>query len=87
MFHFDVTIDIPIHSIPSITPSCPSPTTTSVCSEYFICCNTTPNVDDWRAGVVSALQAYGADQSDANWDAVVDAFVNGWAVQYAAANN
>ncbi len=49
--------------------------------------NTTPNVDDWRAGVVSALQAYGADQSDANWDAVVDAFVNGWAVQYAAANN
>lgn len=47
--------------------------------------NTTPNTDDWRAGVVSALMAYGADQTDANWAAVTDAYVNGWAVQAAAA--
>ena len=44
--------------------------------------NHTPNVDDWRAGVVSALKAYSADQTDANWDAVENAFVEGWATQY-----
>lgn len=45
--------------------------------------NYTPAVDDWRAGVVSALQAYGTDQTDENWNGVVDAFVNGWATLYA----
>ena len=49
--------------------------------------NATPNVDTWRAGVVSALSAYCQDQSDANWSSVVDAYVNGWATQYNAANN
>ena len=44
--------------------------------------NHTPNVDAWRAGVVSALEAYSANQTDANWDAVETAFVEGWATQY-----
>ena len=45
--------------------------------------NYTPNVDSWRATVVTALAAYSADQTDANWDAVVSAFVDGWATCYA----
>ena len=48
--------------------------------------NHTPNVDSWRATVVSALAAYSADQSDANWDAVVSAFVDGWAYEYGIQN-
>ena len=44
--------------------------------------NHTPNVDSWRATVVSALAAYSADQSDANWEQVVSAFVDGWAYEY-----
>ena len=44
--------------------------------------NYTPNVDSWRAGVVTALAAYSADQSDANWEAVKTAFVDGWAIEY-----
>ena len=44
--------------------------------------NHTPNVDSWRATVVSALAAYSADQSDANWQGVVSAFVDGWAIEY-----
>ena len=48
--------------------------------------NHTPNVDSWRAGVVTALTAYTTDPSDANWEAVVDAFVTGWAIEYAAQN-
>ena len=48
--------------------------------------NYQPNVDDYRAALVSALNAYNADQSDANWELVRTAFVDGWAVQYAAAN-
>ena len=47
---------------------------------------TTPNVDNWRAGIVSALAAYSADQTDDNWKAVVDAFVVGWEIEYAAQN-
>ena len=43
--------------------------------------NHTPNVDDWRAGVVSALTAYSEGTGD--WDAVKTAFVEGWATQYA----
>ena len=45
--------------------------------------NHTPNVDSWRATVVSALAAYSADQTDANWEQVVSAFVDGWAIEYA----
>ena len=45
-----------------------------------------PNVDAYRATAVSALNAYNADPTDANWANVVTAFVDGWAVQYNAAN-
>ncbi|ERI04179.1 ABC transporter substrate-binding protein [Atopobium sp. oral taxon 810] len=45
-----------------------------------------PNVDDYRKALVSAMNAYCADQTDANWDAVKTAFVDGWATQYAKAN-
>ena len=48
--------------------------------------NHTPNVDAWRATVVSALAAYSADQSDANWAAVETAFVDGWAYEYGVQN-
>ena len=44
--------------------------------------NHTPNVDSWRATVVSALAAYSAAPSDATWQGVVDAFVDGWAIEY-----
>ena len=42
--------------------------------------NYTPNVDSWRATVVTALAAYSADPTDANWEAVKTAFVDGWAI-------
>ena len=48
--------------------------------------NFQPNVDEYRATLVSALNAYNADQSDANWETVKTAFVQGWAVQYKAVN-
>ena len=48
--------------------------------------NATPNVADFRAGVVSALSAYGKEQTDENWAKVVSAIVDGWAVQYAASH-
>ncbi len=44
--------------------------------------NYTPNVDSWRATVVSALAAYSADRTDSNWEAVKTAFVDGWANEY-----
>lgn len=43
--------------------------------------NYTPNVDDWRAAVVSTLQDYTCNGG--SWDNVKTAFVNGWATQYA----
>ena len=45
-----------------------------------------PNVDAYRATAVSAMNQYNADPTDENWALVVAAFVDGWAVQYAAAN-
>ena len=48
--------------------------------------NHTPNVDSWRATVVTALAAYSAAPSDATWADVVSAFVDGWAVEYNMAN-
>ncbi len=48
--------------------------------------NHTPNVDSWRAGVVTALTAYTTDPSDANWEKVEEAFVNGWAIEYKTQN-
>ncbi len=44
----------------------------------------TPNVDDWRAGVVSALTQY---CNGGDWKNVETAFVSGWSTQYQAANN
>ena len=46
--------------------------------------NATPNVDTWRADVVAALTAYTAGEG--SWDDVVTAFVDGWADQWALAN-
>ncbi len=48
--------------------------------------NYQPNVDDYRAALVSALNAYNADQTAANWEKVKTAFVDGWAEQYKKAN-
>ena len=45
--------------------------------------NYTPNVNDWRAGVVAAMNQYDAGGS---WDDVQTAFVAGWAAQYKLAN-
>lgn len=42
--------------------------------------NYTPNTEAWRAPLVSALAAYSAGTGD--WDAVVSAYVDGWAEQY-----
>jgi len=41
--------------------------------------------EEWKNGVGSALTAYAADQTDANWEKVVAAFVDGWAAESAAA--
>ncbi len=42
--------------------------------------------EEWKNGVGSALTAYAADQTDENWQAVVTAFVDGWATEYQLAN-
>ena len=39
--------------------------------------------EEWKNGVGSALTAYAADPTDDNWAAVVAAFVDGWASEYA----
>ena len=49
------------------------------------CFSTMPS-EEWKNGLGQALTAYAADETDANWDAVVSAFVDGWATEYAAAN-
>ncbi len=46
--------------------------------------NYTPNVNEWRAGLVSAMNQYNAGTG--TWDDVVTAFVQGWAQQYQSAN-
>ena len=48
--------------------------------------NCQPNVNEYRSGLVAALNRYCADQSDANWEAVRAAFVDGWASQYTKIN-
>ena len=45
--------------------------------------NYTPNVDSWRATVVTALASYSAG---GDWNEVVKAFVDGWAMEYATVN-
>ena len=44
--------------------------------------NFTPDVDNWRAGVVSALTQYSAGEGE--WDNVVSEFVDGWSICYQA---
>lgn len=44
--------------------------------------NYTPNVESWRAAVVSALLQYSANGGD--WADVETAFIDGWAAQYSA---
>lgn len=39
--------------------------------------------EEWKNVLGSALTAYAADPTDANWDAVVAAFVDNWAAEYA----
>ena len=46
--------------------------------------NATPNVDDWRAGVVAGLVEYTCNGG--SWDSVTSAFVDGWAEQWALAH-
>ena len=46
--------------------------------------NYTPNVDAWRATVVTALTAYSAGTGD--WSEVEKAFVDGWAYEYTVVN-
>ncbi len=48
--------------------------------------NYQPAVDDYRAAAVSALNQYNADQTEANWELVKTAFIDGWAVQYVNQN-
>lgn len=45
--------------------------------------NFTPAVDDWRAGLVSAMNQYDNAPSAETWELVKTAFVQGWATQYA----
>ena len=47
---------------------------------------TTMPSEEWKNGVGAALTAYAADETDANWDAVVSAFVDGWATEYELAH-
>lgn len=47
---------------------------------------TTMPSEEWKNGVGQALTAYAADETDANWDAVVSAFVDDWATEYELAN-
>ncbi len=48
---------------------------------------TTMPSEEWKNVLGNALTAYAADQTDANWDAVVSAFVENWAAEYALTNN
>lgn len=47
------------------------------------CFSTMPS-EEWKNGVGSALTTFASDRSDANWDAVKTAFVDGWATEAAA---
>lgn len=48
--------------------------------------NYQPDVDNYRAALVAALNQYNSDQSAANWEQFRTAFVDGWAAQYNAVN-
>ena len=48
---------------------------------------TTMPSEQWKNDLGSALTTYAADQTDANWDLVKSAFVDGWAKEAAAAKS
>ncbi|HIQ87395.1 MAG TPA: extracellular solute-binding protein, partial [Candidatus Scatomorpha gallistercoris] len=47
---------------------------------------TTMPSEEWKNVLGDALSQYAADQTDEKWDAVVSAFVDNWATEYALAN-
>ncbi len=47
---------------------------------------TTMPSEEWKNKLGSMLSAYAANQTDENWDAVISAFVDNWAAEYALAN-
>lgn len=49
--------------------------------------NDTPNVESYRATLVTALTAYSSDPTDDNWAKVEEAFVDGWAYEYTMVNS
>lgn len=48
-------------------------------------CFATMPSEEWKNGVGSALTAFAGEQTDAKWDEVTKAFVDGWATEAAAA--
>ena len=48
--------------------------------------NYQPNVNEYRAALVSALNQYNANPTDASWETVVTAAIQGWAAQYQNTN-
>ena len=56
------------------------------CYNMWWATNFQPNVDAYRATVVSAMNDYNANPTDETWATVVTAFIDGWATQYKAAN-
>lgn len=46
----------------------------------------TPNQEEWRKDVTSALFEYSKDNSDQKWKEVEYAFIHGWEIQYKAIN-
>ena len=48
---------------------------------------TTMPSETWKNEVGSALTVYASDQTDANWDLVKKAFVEGWATESQASGN
>ena len=48
--------------------------------------NYQPDVDNYRAALVAALNQYNSDQSAANWEQFRTAFVDGWAARYNEVN-
>lgn len=53
----------------------------------LITLRTTMPSETWKNEVGSALTVYASDQTDANWDLVKKAFVEGWATESQAAGN
>ncbi len=49
--------------------------------------NFVPNTDEWRAGLVAAMNLYDQNPSDEAWAGVETAFVAGWARLYAEAHS